>query len=92
MNCLSARISKTLAYLISMNDTMLYLASFGTGYFLLRTIYRLWFHPLSKFPGPKLAAVSHLHEFYYDVIKGGTYIWQVEKMHKKYGKCWQHDN
>jgi hypothetical protein len=55
-------------------------------YFILRSIYRLYFHPLSKFPGPKLAAVSHVYEFYYDVIKNGMYMWEVEKMHKKYGK------
>ncbi|KAF1980466.1 cytochrome P450 [Bimuria novae-zelandiae CBS 107.79] len=30
------------------------------GYFLLRAIYRLFFHPLSKFPGPKSHAISHI--------------------------------
>lgn len=51
----------------------------------LRAIYRLYFHPLAKIPGPKLAAISSLPEFYYDVIRDGRYLWQVEKMHKKYG-------
>lgn len=50
-----------------------------------RIIYRLYFHPLSGFPGPKLAAISHLYEFYNDVIKNGTYIWEIERMHQKYG-------
>ena len=62
-----------------------YLALTGIVYLVLRSIYRLWFHPLSKFPGPKLAAISHLYEFYYDTIKGGMYIWEVERMHEKYG-------
>lgn len=54
-------------------------------YLTLRTIYRLYFHPLRKIPGPRLAAATHLVEFYYDVVKGGKYIWEVEKMHEIYG-------
>ncbi|KAE8155119.1 benzoate 4-monooxygenase cytochrome P450 [Aspergillus avenaceus] len=53
--------------------------------FLMRNLYRLYLHPLSKVPGPKLAAVSHLVEFYYDVLRGGKYLQQVENMHKVYG-------
>lgn len=26
------------------------------------------------------------YEFYYDGIKDGTYLWEIEKMHRKYGK------
>jgi hypothetical protein len=58
------------------------------GYVLLRTVYRLYSHPLSKFPGPKLSVATHLYEFYFDCIKhgGGQFIWEIEKMHDKYGK------
>ncbi|PYI14181.1 benzoate 4-monooxygenase cytochrome P450 [Aspergillus violaceofuscus CBS 115571] len=48
-------------------------------------LYRLYFHPLRSIPGPRLAAMTHLHEFYYDVIRGGKFIWEVKKMHEKYG-------
>ncbi|KOS44050.1 hypothetical protein ACN38_g5019 [Penicillium nordicum] len=54
-------------------------------YFVTRCIYDLFFHPLRKFPGPKLAAIGSFYEFYYDVIKDGTYLWEIEKMHKEYG-------
>ncbi|KAJ5575191.1 benzoate 4-monooxygenase cytochrome P450 [Penicillium hetheringtonii] len=54
-------------------------------YLIARTIYRLFFHPLSGFPGPKFAAISFLPEFYYDVIRRGMYIWEVERMHEEYG-------
>ena len=48
--------------------------------------YRLYFHPLSKFPGPKLAALTTWYEGYYDVVHRGRYLWEIERMHKKYGE------
>jgi hypothetical protein len=54
-------------------------------FLFVRSIYRLFAHPLHNFPGPKLAAITNLYEFYYSVIEGGTYIWKIEKMHEKYG-------
>ncbi|PYH72891.1 cytochrome P450 [Aspergillus vadensis CBS 113365] len=54
-------------------------------FYVLRSIYRLYFHPLSGIPGPKLTAVTHLYEFYYDVICHGRFLFQIEKMHQQYG-------
>jgi len=31
-------------------------------------------------------AATHLYGFYYDAVRLGTYIWEVEAMHKQYGK------
>ncbi|KAH7115075.1 cytochrome P450 [Dendryphion nanum] len=59
------------------------------GYAIVRGVYlvvhRLYFSPLSKFPGPKLAAVTHWYEFYFDYWKNGKYLFEIEKMHRKYG-------
>lgn len=55
-------------------------------FFVVRAIYRLYFHPLSNFPGPKLAAISSAYEFYFNVIKRGTFIWELERLHEIYGK------
>lgn len=49
-------------------------------------IYRLYFHPLSKVPGPKLAALSRLYDFYYDCILGGKFVFKIEDLHKQYGQ------
>lgn len=46
---------------------------------------RLYLHPLSKFPGPKIAAVSRWYEFYYDVVLGGAFVGHLPELHKKYG-------
>nr|A0A8K1AW54.1 RecName: Full=Cytochrome P450 monooxygenase tndB; AltName: Full=Talaronoid C biosynthesis cluster protein B [Aspergillus flavipes]QVR97761.1 TndB [Aspergillus flavipes] len=48
-------------------------------------IYRLYFHPLAGFPGPRIAAATRWYEFYYDVIKRGQYVYKIEEMHQKYG-------
>ncbi|KAJ5098746.1 hypothetical protein N7532_005747 [Penicillium argentinense] len=48
-------------------------------------IYRLYAHPLAQFPGPKIAAATFLYEFYFDIVKSGMYIWEIERMHEKYG-------
>ena len=48
-------------------------------------IYRLYFHPLAKFPGPKLAAITTWYEFYWDVIKDGKFTFHIHDLHKKYG-------
>jgi hypothetical protein len=52
---------------------------------IAKVIYRLFFHPLAKFPGPKLAAVTVFFEFYYDGIKGGQYTFEIANMHQRYG-------
>jgi hypothetical protein len=55
-------------------------------YQLLKLLYRITLHPLAKFPGPLLAALTFKYEFYWDGLKKGQYTRQVEKMHAKYGK------
>lgn len=47
---------------------------------------RLYFHPLSKIPGPKLAAATSWYECYYDCIRSGDYSHQFPRFHEKYGQ------
>lgn len=54
-------------------------------YLISVALYRLYFSPLAKFPGPKLAALTFWVEFYHDVIRRGQYTFQIVKMHEKYG-------
>jgi hypothetical protein len=49
-------------------------------------VYRLWFSPIAHFPGPKIAAITTWYETYYDLWHKGKFVFQIEEMHKKYGK------
>ena len=54
-------------------------------YVLSLVVHRLFFSPTAGFPGPKLAAIISLYELYYDVVYKGKYLFEIEKMHDKYG-------
>jgi hypothetical protein len=49
-------------------------------------IWRLYFHPLRKIPGPRLAAMTSWYEFYYDVICDGQYPKRITQLHKEFSK------
>lgn len=55
-------------------------------YSIIVVIHRLYFHPLARFPGPKLAAASSLYEFYWNAIKDGTATHKRKEWHEKYGE------
>ncbi|KAF2228164.1 putative cytochrome P450 [Elsinoe ampelina] len=57
-------------------------------YCICLAVYRLYFHPLARFPGPRLAAVSYWYDFYYDWFAAGGFgrsSFNVEDLHGKYG-------
>ena len=73
----------SLPRLLSLNVLLLVLSL----YFIGVGIYRLYFHPLAGFPGPKLAALTQWYETYYELFKkpGGQFMFQCHKLHDIYG-------
>lgn len=47
--------------------------------------YRLLFSPLAVFPGPKLAAASSIYEHFFNVVRNGKFVFEVERLHNIYG-------
>ncbi|PYI09158.1 cytochrome P450 [Aspergillus sclerotiicarbonarius CBS 121057] len=69
-----------------MDLSLLLLVSLGVGIFqILKIFYRLYLHPLRHIPGPRLAAITHLYDFYYNVYHHGRFIFRIEELHKDYG-------
>ncbi|KAF8885841.1 cytochrome P450 [Infundibulicybe gibba] len=58
----------------------------GAFYVLALASWRILFHPLSRIPGPPLAAITTFYMGYFDIVKNGGMVDQLEILHKKYGR------
>ncbi|KAK1985684.1 trichothecene C-15 hydroxylase [Colletotrichum cereale] len=54
-------------------------------YRIYRIIYNLYFHPLSKVPGPKLYAISWIPRLWHQQVRG-THWKDLVALHEKYGR------
>ena len=57
----------------------------SVAYVSILALYRRFLSPIAAFPGPPLARLTYLTQWYYDWVKDGQYYLQIEEMHKKYG-------
>lgn len=46
----------------------------------------IWWHGLSKFPGPRSAAMTSWYKTYYEVIRGVSWTEKLKELHMKYGR------
>ncbi|KAK3366260.1 cytochrome P450 [Lasiosphaeria ovina] len=53
-------------------------------YLVVKSIYRRFFSPLSKFPGPTFAAITKLHEAYHVLVRN-DWLDDLEALHRRYG-------
>lgn len=58
------------------------LAALVLGYVASLVIYRRFFHPLARVPGPFLPAVTKFYQTYYN----GQYYKEIARMHEIYGE------
>ncbi|KAI0765260.1 cytochrome P450 [Fomes fomentarius] len=70
MSALSLRASAVLAIVVST---------------VIVVLKRLVFHPLARFPGPKVAAVTWWYMTYYEVFMDGAFVENLEELHERYG-------
>ena len=69
-------------------QSTIFLLSIWVIYSVGVALYRLYFSPLQKFPGPRLAALTYLYEFYYDIYKNGQFHFHLRDLHDRYGRIW----
>ena len=48
-------------------------------------VYRVYFHPLARYPGPKYAAATYWYATYYEVWLDGEFVDHIQFLHEKYG-------
>ena len=48
-------------------------------------VYRVYFHPLARYPGPKFAAATYWYATYYEVWLDGEFVDHIQFLHEKYG-------
>nr|UWK20074.1 cytochrome P450 [Trichoderma balearicum] len=61
------------------------MAAFAIVSTLIQWLYNLYLHPKRKIPGPRLAAMTGLYEFWFDIVRDGKYPQEIKRMHEVYG-------
>ncbi|KAL6704221.1 hypothetical protein ACN47E_008478 [Coniothyrium glycines] len=82
-----AKVLRVALVKASINSNILNLSSFlglVLAYLISISVYRIWFHPLSKYPGPLLCKLTSL-VWTYHFIRGSILMWE-QKEHNTYGE------
>lgn len=66
-------VSSAISSQLTVAEAVGIFVSIYLAYGVFLALYRIYAHPLSKYPGPKLAAATLWHEFYFDVIRRGRF-------------------
>jgi hypothetical protein len=75
--------------LVSVLETAGLMTVSGVIFAAALAIYRITWHPLAKYPGPRLAAMTGWYETYYDCFLLGKFSNHLDEMHRRYGKLRQ---
>ena len=70
-------------HLVLIAGLLLLVVSLGAT--LTLAIRQIFYHPLSKFPGPRLAALTPLYKTYYEVFRGGELLRRIQELHNMHG-------
>ncbi|KAF2014226.1 cytochrome P450 [Aaosphaeria arxii CBS 175.79] len=81
---LSALAPSNLIRNLTISRAFLGLIAFFALRFVVKAVYRLYFHPLRNFPGPKLYAITQIPMVSH--VYRGTYTDMICGLHQKYGK------
>ncbi|KAL1963324.1 hypothetical protein VTN77DRAFT_8445 [Rasamsonia byssochlamydoides] len=63
---------------------LLAVAGFGA-WIVYRILKNCFWHPLASFPGPRIAAITHLYRVYIDCVAKSSFVHTLERLHAQYG-------
>lgn len=72
---------------IQVTDALLALAAGWVAWTLYGYIYNVFWHPLARFPGPRLAAATSLYKAWIDCVAKSSFVHTLERLHAQYGEC-----
>jgi hypothetical protein len=65
---------------------LIFIAVATLAYLVVLACYRIYFHPISHIPGPRLAAFTYWYQSYYDLWPhSGRFLWKTAELHEQYG-------
>ncbi|KIK66040.1 hypothetical protein GYMLUDRAFT_239693 [Collybiopsis luxurians FD-317 M1] len=67
------------------NSMYTLLVSSCFSYLIALATYRLFFHPLHKYPGSIFAALTDWYEAYHNIVKCGGLVAEIDRLHKIHG-------
>lgn len=57
----------------------------GLAWVVGETVYNVYFHPLSRFPGPKMAAATVWWKIHLELVKQESLALRLWELHAQYG-------
>src|SRR6266403_2751072 len=85
LSCAMCQLNMALLVLPSFQEAISIAAIVLLFYALVRVIYNLYFHPLSRFPGPRGAACTRWWLAYMELGRGISLSTIRAELHQKYG-------
>src|SRR6266478_1846067 len=85
LSCAMCQLNMALLVLPSFQEAISIAAIVLLFYALVRVIYNLYFHPLSRFPGPRGAACTRWWLAYMELGRGVSLSTLRAELHQKYG-------
>jgi hypothetical protein len=74
------------SFVLGVPSLLAYLVTAALVWITNLVIYRRFFHPLAKIPGPLWASITHYYIVKYNLFSGRSQFYlQIEKLHEKYG-------
>jgi hypothetical protein len=71
---------------VTISKLVLLVTTSLVAYAIYQVVHNVFFHPLSRFPGPVFAKITVYWKAYVECIADRSFCHELEKLHARYGK------